>query len=642
MKSLSTICLLFATAGLVAAQQYTISTVAGIPQTSGLFPTVNPTPAIPAASYTAPALGPNGAGALFYDPSVVFVDSKNNIYIADSYTYVVNMVTASTGIVTILGGDGTPGTAGDVEAATSANITDVHGIAVDSSGNVYISDTSSCRIRRIDNPATNTLPNISTFVGQSSFNNTASAPYCGVGSTSPLTSPGALVFDAKGNLYVTDRGSNTVRVVSSAGAVTTFAGTLNSYGYSGDGGPASKAVLAYPVSLAIDAAGNIYIGDEGNSNIRKVDTSGNITTVATGVSAQSLGVDTAGNLYFVDGVSSAVKKIVPGGGVVVIAGNGLPGYSGDGTYNGTIYTGSQASQAQLNQPEGLAFGPDGSLYVADTNNQVIRRLVVVPGSVGVQDAASEVPGSNLLPGDISPGEILTLFGSGLGPSTLTEFTLGSNGFFPTQIAGTSVTFNGVPAPLIYTSSGLVAVVAPYEIATSATATCVFAATAPAATACANIVLTYQAPGTNVITKLTASMPVTTATPALFTANTSGSGPAAALNQNSTVNSAANPASRGSTIVLYATGAGYMTNAVDGQPAPTTCGIACLPTPQGTVTVKIGNQFVTPSYAGAAPSLIGGVMQVNAPIPSSIIPGAVLVEVLVNGYPSQPGVTIAVQ
>src|SRR5580692_380966 len=160
MKSLSTVCLLFATAGLVAAQQYTITTVAGIPQTPGLFPLVNPTPAVAQASYTAPALGPNGAGALFYDPSVVFVDSKNNIYIADNYTYVVNMVTASTGIVTIVGGDGTPGTAGDLEAANSANISDVHGIAVDSNGNIYISDTSSCRIRRIDNPATNTIPNI--------------------------------------------------------------------------------------------------------------------------------------------------------------------------------------------------------------------------------------------------------------------------------------------------------------------------------------------------------------------------------------------------------------------------------------------------------------------------------------------------
>jgi hypothetical protein len=112
MKSLQTVCLLLATAGLVAAQQYTISTVVGIPQTAGLFPFVNPTPGVPAASYTAPAIGPTTGGQL-YNPSVVFVDSKNNIYIANSYTFVVNYVNASTGIMTILGGDGTPGSAGE-------------------------------------------------------------------------------------------------------------------------------------------------------------------------------------------------------------------------------------------------------------------------------------------------------------------------------------------------------------------------------------------------------------------------------------------------------------------------------------------------------------------------------------------------
>ena len=145
MKSLQTVCLLFAAAGLVSAQQYTISTVAGIPQTAGLFPAVNPTPAVAAASYTAPAIGPAGAFSSTIRVSRFSWTSKNNIYIANNFTYVVNMVNATTGIVTILGGDGTPGTAGDGEAATSSNITDIHGIAVDTSGNIYISDTSSCR-----------------------------------------------------------------------------------------------------------------------------------------------------------------------------------------------------------------------------------------------------------------------------------------------------------------------------------------------------------------------------------------------------------------------------------------------------------------------------------------------------------------
>jgi uncharacterized protein (TIGR03437 family) len=204
---------------------------------------------------------------------------------------------------------------------------------------------------------------------------------------------------------------------------------------------------------------------------------------------------------------------------------------------------------------------------------------------------------------------------------LTQFTIGSNGLFPTSLAGTSVTFNGVPAPIIYTSNGLAAVVAPYAISGSATA---------------NIALTYQGK------TFTASMPVAATVPTIFTANTTGSGQASAVNvADGFVNSDAHPAHLGSFISLYANGAGYTTAPVDGQPTPVTCGVSCLPVPLLPVTVKIGNQIVKPTYAGGAPSLVAGVMQVNVQIPASIITGEVLVQVMVNGYPSQPGVTISV-
>ena len=605
MKSLQTVCLsfatlfatLFATAGLINAQQFTISTVAGIPGVAGLYPVPgDATPTLATAGH-------------LYLPSVVSVDSKGNFYIADSYTYSVRLVTPSTGNISTIAGNGAPGTTGDAGVATSANISDVHGIAVDGNGNVYISDTSTCRIRKIDNPA-GTTHNIFTFSGNTN------SPFCGASSNSPFVKPGALAFDSKGNLYVADYGSATVKVVTSSGTVTTFAGS-GTNGNSGDGGAASKANLAYPVSLVFDAAGNLYIGDEGNSNIRKVDTSGNISTVATGVVPLGMGVDASGNFYFVDGVSSSVRKILATGGVATIAGNSFPGFGGDG---------GPASLASLAQPSGLAVAPDGGIYVADSGNDVIRKLVAVPSSIGVQDSASELPGSNLLPGFVSSGEILTLFGSGLGPATLTQFTLGSNGFFPTTIAGTSVTVNGTPAPMIYASSGLVAIIAPYEITGSKTA---------------NISLTYQGK------TYSASMPVAAQTPALFTADTSGTGQAAALNQNLSVNTPANPAKAGSTIVLYATGAGYTTSPVNGQPAPTNCGITCLAVPQLPVYVKIGSQCVTPTYAGAAPSLVAGVLQVNAQIPASTISGPAQVKILVGGscasfgYPSQDGVTISV-
>ncbi len=576
MKSLQTVCLLFATAGLVAAQQYTISTIAGVPNVPNYFGDGGP-----------------ATSAQFYKPSRVGVDSKGNFYISDFFTWAVRKVTASTGIVTTIAGNGTRGFAGDGEAGNLANITDVHGIASDSSGNVYISDTSNNRIRKID-----TSGIITTIAGD------GTRGYSGDGGTALSASlwfPAGLVIDGSGNIYVADYGSHTVRKITSGGAISTIAGT-GTFGYSGDGGAGSKALVASPMSLALDAAGNLYIGDVGNLNIRKVTSDGTISTVLSNVNPQSMGVDAGGNFYFVDGVYSVVRKIQPGGGIVTIAGNGLPGYGGD---NG------QSSLAQVSQPAGLAVGPDGSVYVADTGNNIIRRMVGVAGSVGVQSGASTYSGP------IAPGEILLLFGSGLGPATLTPFSLGSNGLFPTQIAGTSVTFNGTPAPLIYTSSGLVAAIAPYAISNASSAA---------------ISVNYQG------TTQTASMPVTATVPGMFTADSTGVGQATALNQDLSVNSAANPAKVGSFLVLYATGEGLTSPAgVDGKPAP----ITNPPTPLLPVTVKIGNQTVIPSYAGGSPTLVAGIMQVNVQIPPTTLPGPVLVEVLVGGYPSQPGVTVAV-
>ncbi len=587
MKSLQTVCLLFATAGLVAAQQYTISTVAGRPQASGLYPANGDFTATPATS------------ANLYSPSTVVTDSKGNIYIGDYYTRTVRMVTLSTGNISMVAGNSPLGTKGG-DAILNANLTDIHGIAVDSSGNVYLSDTSTCRILKVDTSA-----GITTFAGNSAV------PYCGAASGAPFISPGALVLDSRGNLYVADYAASVVRMVTSAGVISNFAGT-SAYGNSGDGGAASKATLAFPSSLAIDAAGNLYIGDTGNNNIRKVDASGNITTVVSNVTPKGLGIDSAGNFYFVDGASSTVRKALPGGGVVTIAGNGAPGYGGDG---------GPGSLASLNQASGLTVAPDGSILVADTQNHIIRRLVPVASSVGVQDAASQLPGSALQPGTIAPGEIVTLYGSGLGPATLTQFTL-TNGLFPTTLAGTSVTFNGTSAPIVYTSNGLVAVVAPYGISGSASA---------------SIAVTYSGK------TFTASVPVSARVPNVFTRDASGVGQAAAVNvADGTINSAANPARLGSFMTLYATGEGYTSAAVDGKPASLTCvTTASCPLPNLAVQVKIGSQFVTPTYAGGSPSLVAGVMQVNFQIPTNLIPGTELVQVIVGGYPSQPGVTVNV-
>jgi uncharacterized protein (TIGR03437 family) len=570
--------MLFA-ASVASAQQYVISTVAGIPQVQGFF----------------------GDGALatvaqLYKPQRVAVDSKGNYYISDFYTNAVRMVTLSTGNIATIAGNGTPGFAGDNGAATEANIRDVHGIAVDSAGNVYIADTANNRIRKID-----TKGIITTFAGN------GSQGFAGDGaaaSKATMWFPAGLTIDGSGNLYVADYGNSTVRKITSAGTISTVAGT-GSWGLSADGGAASKTALASPMSLAVDGAGNLYIGDVGSASIRKVTTDGNIKTLVSGVVPQSLTVDAAGNLYFVDGVSSVVQKILPSGTILTIAGTGQMGYSGDG---------GQATLAQLDQPAGLAIDPSGNLYVADSDNQIIRQLKQVPFSVGaVANSASSIQGP------VAPGEIVTLYGAGIGPATLTSFTV-SNGTIGTQIAGTQVFFNGVAAPLIYASSNLIAAIAPYGLVNASTA---------------NIAVSYQGN-----TSATTVVPVVASAPGIFTADSTGSGQAAAVNSDGSLNSASKPAKAGSFISLYITGDGQTNpGGIDGKLA----NAAPYPATVLPVKVTIGGLPAGTNYVGAAPTSVAGLTQVNVQIPTGTAAGsAVPVSVFVNGIAAQSGVTIAVQ
>jgi uncharacterized protein (TIGR03437 family) len=563
----------------VSAQQYTISTIAGIPQVQGYF-----------------GDGSAATGAQLFRPQRVVVDSKGNYYISDYYTFAVRKVDTSGNISTIAG-NGTPGFAGDNDAATSANILQVHGIAVDSNGNVFISDTGNSRIRKIDTKGV-----ITTFAGNgtpglSGDGNAASA--------ASLWFPAGLAFDGSGNLYVSDYGNSTIRKISSSGTITAFAGT-GFFGYSGDGAAASKAALASPMSLAIDGAGNIYVGDVGNNTIRKITTDGNIRTLVSGVTPQSLAVDAAGNLYFVDGLAPVVRKVLPSGSIVTIAGNGQTGYCCDG---------GQATLANLDHPAGVSVDASGKVYVADSNNQVIRLLAPVAFSVGaVANSASNAQGA------IAPGEIVTIYGTGIGPTTLTPANA-VNGSYPTQVAQTSVSFNGVNAPLLYVSSNLIAAIAPYGLATVSTA---------------NVNVTYQ--GNKTVTTV---VPVTATAPGVFTANATGAGQAAALNGDLTVNGPSNPAKIGNSIVLYISGAGLTNPAtVDGA---ITSGTAPFPAVVLPVQVTIGGKTASVTYQGATPLTVGGLTQVNAVIQSGTPTGAAVpVTVTVGGVQAQSGVTIAIQ
>jgi uncharacterized protein (TIGR03437 family) len=230
----------------------------------------------------------------------------------------------------------------------------------------------------------------------------------------------------------------------------------------------------------------------------------------------------------------------------------------------------------------------------------------------VANAASNITGS------VAPGEIVVLFGSGLGPPQLTQCPVTNLGNIGTQCAGTTVSFNGTPAPIIYTWATQIASIVPYSVSgTTAQAT-----------------VTYQGQTTPAFTVNVASV-----APGLFTLDSTGKGQAAAVNQDGSINTAGHPAPIGSVISLFATGEGQTSPAgVDGQPAQIP-----LPHPLAPVTVTIGSTTVTPQYTGGAPGEVAGLMQINVQIPSGIQTANVVpVSVQIGNVSSQAGVTIAVQ
>jgi uncharacterized protein (TIGR03437 family) len=590
MKTFQTVFALLLASGAASAQpQYVISTPVGIPGVQAYF-------------------GDGGAAtsAQFYKPTLVTLDSKGNIYIVDYYAFAVRMVTAGTGNIITISGNGNYGwvdglektSAGDGTTVLNAGVSEigyVKGLAVDSSGNVYLGDSSNCRIRKVD-----TSQNTTTIAGNGTCGYAGDG---GAATAAQLNYPAGVAVDKSGNIYETEYLSSVVRKIDTSGKISTIAGT-GTWGNTGDGGAATKATLESPLSIAIDSSGNIFIGDTGTNSIREITTDGNIRTVAKNVSADSLAVDASGNLYFTDGVSPVVQEILASGSVITIAGNGTSGYGGDV---------GQSTLAQLDHPQGVSVTANGTVYIADTNNHIIRQLTPVPFSVGaINNAASGVGGA------VAPGEIVAVFGNGLGPATLTSFKVANGSIGSTIPGGAQIFFGASPAPLIYTSSGLAAAIVPYSVAGQSTA---------------NVALLL-----NGTTSVTTVVPVAAAAPGIFTSNTTGSGQAAAVNvATGAVNSAANPVRLGAYISLYITGAGQTTPAAsDGQIISSTA-LSVLP-----VTVTIGGIAAPVTYAGAAPTQVAGLTQVNVQVPQGVAVGsAVPVTVSVNGVPAQAGVTISV-
>ena len=316
--------------------------------------------------------GPGVAARLNY-PTGVAVDAAGNLYIADRHNHRIRRVDGF-GTITTIAGNGREGYSGDGGPAVAAQLNYPSDVAVDGNGNLYVTDRKNHRIRRIDDTGV-----ITTIAGNGEESYGGDN---GPAVAARLNFPAAVVVDVAGNLYIVDSGNHRIRRVDSTGMITTIAGN-GELGFSGDGGPAVAAHLLYPTGIAVDGAGNLYIADTDNHRIRRVDRSGTITTIAgTGeqgysgdngpaVEAQlayphGMTVDGAGNLYVADNWNSRIRRIDATGVIITIAGIGGSGFSGDG---------GPAVAAQLNLPQGVAVDGTGNLYIADTDNHRIRQVV---------------------------------------------------------------------------------------------------------------------------------------------------------------------------------------------------------------------------------------------------------------------------
>jgi trimeric autotransporter adhesin len=330
-------------------------------------------------------------------PSGVAVDPEGNLYIADRSNNRIRRVSGGV-ITTVAGsgavGEGAGGFSGDNGPATSAQLDDPAGIALDSAGNLYIADVNNQRVRRVSGGVITTVAGSGPVgVGTGGFSGDN-----GLATSAQLGDPEDVAVDSAGNLYIADTFNNRIRKVS-GGAITTVAGD-GMASFSGDNGPATSAQLDGPQDVAVDSAGNLYIADEENFRIRKA-SNGVITTVAGGgieypgdngpaTSADlpyptGVAVDFAGNLYIADTSGDLIRR-VSSGVITTVAGNGNGGFSGD---NGP------ATSAQLNldgNAGGTTIAVDsvGNLYIADTLNNRIRKIsngvittVAGSGPVGV-------------------------------------------------------------------------------------------------------------------------------------------------------------------------------------------------------------------------------------------------------------------
>lgn len=311
----------------------------------------------------------------------VAVDASGNLYIAERDGYRIRKVVVATGLITTVAGNGVIGYTGDNGTATSANLALPGGIAVDASGNLYISSAYHGVIRKVT-AATGVITTVAD-IGKVIYKGTVLPDV-----------PSRISIDSSGDLYIADNQKNLVsKVAITTGVVTTVAGAW--VGYIGDGSAATSASLGGPSGVALDAAGNIYVADSNNMRVRKVTaTTGVITTVAgTGsfvfngdnIPATSaalkfpvgVAIDSSGDLYIADS-NNRIRKVTMATGLIATVAGTTTDIGNNGGYNGDNIA---ATSAKLDLPSGVTVDASGSLYIADKRNQRIRKVTVATGLI---------------------------------------------------------------------------------------------------------------------------------------------------------------------------------------------------------------------------------------------------------------------
>ncbi len=570
--------------------------------------------------------------------------------------------------ISLLAGNGTGGYLGDGGPATSSELSNPCGIAVDSAGNIYIADQANNRIRKISSPPSS--GNISTVAGDGTEGFTGDGA---AATAAEINLPCGIAVDPAGDIIFsqTDANGTTASAIRevSGGNISTLAGgnstTPLGPGYTGDGGPAINAEVNNPLAIALDSAGNIYIADTLNSAIREITTNGNIRTLSNKFNRpEGVFVDAAGNIYVADTHNHCVRKIATNSSTTTVAGIcGTPGFSGDNgpatkatlnyptgvavdgagniyivdsnnfrvrmmTAGGTIYTiagngddgiggdGGPALNAPLSFPFSIALGAQGVIYISDQQNNEIRMLTPVLGKPSINSAESASQFGAFV-GSAAPGSWIEIYGSNLAVDSRLWTTADFNGpNAPTKLDGTSVSIGGQPAIVSYISPGQVNALVPMSVQPGQQ----------------GIVVTNSGG-----TSAAYSMTINSLEPGLCQTTVNGVAyVTAVINGTTTFISPSQPAQAGEILNFFGVGFGPVSPAP--EPGQTVTQMNQL---TNSLQIQIGGVTAQLDYFGLAPEALG-LYQFNVVVPNVPAGNQVPVTFTLNGVPGTQTLYIAVQ